>query len=69
MWGRKNEYVESPHQCICWARGPAQRRTPPQLGKAEDKGDSLPLRMTLWTIPWKRISVKKEKDKRTPRNI
>ena len=42
---------------------------PPQLGKAEDKGYGLPLRATLRTIPWKRISIKKEQDKGMPGNI
>ena len=49
--------------------GVVQERIPPQLGKAEDKGYGLPLRATLWTIPWKRISIKKEQDKGTPENI
>ena len=48
---------------------PTQRRTPPRSGKAKEKGDGLPLRMTLWIIPLKMISIKKEKDKRRPRNI
>ena len=48
---------------------PVQGRTPPRPGKAEDKGNGLPLRMTLWTIPWKRISIKKEQDKEGHGNI
>ena len=61
--------LRSPHQYICWAKDPAQRRTPPRLGKAEDKRDDLSMRMTLQTVPWKRISIKKEKDKWRPGNI
>jgi len=54
---------------MCWARGPVQRRTPSRLGKAEDKGDGLSLRVTLQTIPWKRKSIKKENDKGRLGNI
>ena len=59
----------SPYQCMCWVRGLAQRRTPPRPGKAEDKGGGLSLRVTLRTIPWKKISIKKENDKGRSRNI
>ena len=59
----------SPYQCICRARGPAQKRIPPRPGKADDKGDGLSLRVTLWTIPWKKISIKKEQDKGRHGNI
>jgi len=64
-----SDKLGSPYQCICWARGLTQRITPPRLGKAEDKGDDLSLRVTLRTIPWKMISIKKEKDKGRPENI
>ena len=60
---------ESPYQCICWVKDSAQRRTPPRPGKAEDKGDGLSLRVTLRTIPWKMISIKKENDKGMHGNI
>ena len=63
------ERPRSPYLCICWAKGPVRGRTPPQPGKAEDKGNGLPLRMTLRTIPWKRISIKKEQDKGRHKNI
>ena len=43
--------------------GGGQGRTPPRLGKAEDKGYGLPLRATLRTIPYNRISIKKDQDK------
>ena len=32
----------SPYQCICWATDPAQGRTPPRIGQAEEKGDGQP---------------------------
>ena len=44
-------------------------RTPPRLGKSENKGHGLPLRATFRTIPWNKISIKKEQDKGRPRNI
>ena len=59
----------SPYQCICWAKGPVYGRTPPRPNKAEDKGNGLPLRVTLQTIPWKMISIKKENDKGRHGNI
>ena len=37
----------SQYLCICWAKGPIRGRTPSRLGKAEDKGNGLPLRVTL----------------------
>ena len=27
------------YQCICWARGPVQGRTPSRIGQVEEKGD------------------------------
>ena len=43
-----------------------QERAPPWLGNAEGKRDGLPLRATLQTIPWNRISIEKEQDKGRP---
>ena len=37
----------SSYQYIRWAKGPIQERTPPRPGMAEDKGNGLPLRVTL----------------------
>ena len=59
----------SPYLCICWAKGLVWGRTPPRPDKVEDKGNGLPLRATLWTILWKRISIKKEQDNGRYRNI
>ena len=59
----------SPYLCMCWAKGPVQGRTLPRPGKAENKGNGLPLRVTLRTIPWKRISIEKEQDKGRHGNI
>ena len=50
-------------------QGVVRERTPPQLSNAEEKRDGLPLRAILWTIPWNRISIKKEQDKGKPKNI
>ena len=36
---------------------------------AEDKGSSLLLRVTLWVIPWNKISTKTEKDNGRNENI
>jgi len=63
------ERPRSPYLCICWAKGPVRGRTPPWPSKVEDKGNGLPLRVTLQTIPWKRISIKKEQDKGRHGNI
>ena len=57
------------YQYICWAKGPVRGRTPPQPGKAKDKRNGQPSRMTLQTIPWNRISIKKENDKEMHENI
>ena len=47
----------------------AMGKTPPRLGVAEDKGNGLPLRVTLRVIPWNRISTKTEKDNGRNGNI
>ena len=67
--GCGGERPGSPYLCISWAKGPIRGRTPSRPGKAEDKGNGLPLRVTLRTIPWKMISIKKEQDKGRHENI
>ena len=47
----------------------AQPKEEPLLDLADDKGNGLPLRVTLQVIPWNRISTKTEKDNRRNRNI
>ena len=47
----------------------AMGRTPPRPGSAEDEGKGLPLRVTLWIIPWNGISTKTEKDNGRNGNI
>ena len=53
------EEMESDQSHLGGKRG----RIPPWLGKAEDRGYSLPSKATFWTIPGKMISIKKEQDK------
>ena len=50
-------------------QGAIRERTLPWLGNAEEKRDGLPLRAILQTIPWDKISIKKEQDKGRPKNI
>ena len=40
----------------------AVRGTPPRPDIVEDKGNGPPLRVTLWVIPWNKISTKTEND-------
>ena len=64
LWG---EQTEEP--ILVYTLGPVQGRTPPQSGVAEDKRNSLLLRLTFHVIPWNRISTKTEKDNGKNGNI
>ena len=67
----------SPCQYLHWAKGLVQGRTPLRpweesssaMDVAEDKGSSLLLGVTLWVIPWTRVSTKIEKDNEKNGNI
>ena len=48
-------------------QGAVRERAFPRLGNAEEKRDGLPLRVILQTIPWNRISIEKEQDKKRPK--
>ena len=85
LWGRKEESrwaivgVTDRGTPIIYTlgQGPSPRknpsstmgRTPPRSGVAEDKGNDLLLRVTLWVIPWNRISTKTKKDNGRNENI
>ena len=66
LWGWK---AREPLSMYILGQGLNSRKNPPRLGKAEDKGNGLPLRATLRTIPRKMISMKKEQDKGRHGNI
>ena len=66
-----------PCQCLRWAKGPVQGKTPPQpwegpfsaIDVAEDKGSNLLLVVTLQIISRNKKSTKTEKDNKEKGNV
>ena len=67
---RGGKKPEGPCECLHLDQGPSPRKNPSSamrrilLGRiiAEDKGDNLPLVVTLYIVPWSRKSTITKKD-------